>query len=90
MAPPVESWSARGLEERSQVSSKGRKRKDFDGDLKNCELLGLLQYKCEVERPVTRKSATVCWPVERLFRRCEDRERTFTVETTAWEEKQGD
>jgi hypothetical protein len=51
------------------VSSKGRKRKDFDGNLKDCELLGLLQYKCEVERPVTRKSATVCWPVERLFRR---------------------
>ena len=45
------------------------KRKGFDGSLKGCELLEMLQYKCEVEKPVTRESVTRCWPIERMFRR---------------------
>jgi hypothetical protein len=69
MAPIVEAWSARELEFRSQVSMAGNKRKGFDGDLKACELLEMLQYRCEVDEPVTRESITRCWPVERLFRR---------------------
>jgi hypothetical protein len=69
MAPFVETWPARELEFRSQVSLQGNKRKGFDGDLKGCELLEMLQYKCEVEKPVTRESVTRCWPIERMFRR---------------------
>jgi len=45
----------------------------------------MLQYECSVDEPVTRESVINCWPVERLFRRCRDRNGVFTVETTAWE-----
>ncbi len=69
MAPLVEGWSAEELASRSLGSAKGRRRKDFNGDLKGCELLEMVQYRCEVEKPVTRESVTRCWPVERLFRR---------------------
>jgi hypothetical protein len=69
MAPFVETWPARELEFRSQLSLKGSKRKGFDGDLKGCELLEMLQYKCEVEKPITKESVTRCWPIERMFRR---------------------
>lgn len=89
MAPFVETWPERELEFRSQVSLQGNKRKGFDGNLKGCELLEMLQYKCEVEKPVTRESVTRCWPIERMFRRCVDRNGSFMVETTAWEGKKG-
>ena len=69
MPPPVEAWSAKELEERAKRNALGAYRKGFDGKLKGCELLELLQYKCEVEEPVTKESVTRCWPVERLFRR---------------------
>jgi hypothetical protein len=69
MAPPVESWSAKELEERTQGNALGEYRKGFDGNLKACELFELLQYNCGVDKPVTRESVTRCWPVERLFRR---------------------
>ncbi|CAL3972742.1 hypothetical protein PZA11_004217 [Diplocarpon coronariae] len=87
MAPFVESWPASELPYRSQLTTNDRRRKDFEGDLKGCELLEMLQYKCAVEEPVTRESVTKCWPVQRLFRRCQDRKGIFTVETTAWEGK---
>lgn len=69
MAPLVEAWPPSELPFRSQVTIKDKRRKDFHGDLKGCELLEMLQYHCEVETPVTRQSVTRCWPVERLFRR---------------------
>jgi hypothetical protein len=69
MTPPVESWPVRELEDRVLGNEKGRRRKGFAGDLGKCQLLELLQYSCEVERPVTRESRTRCWPVERLFRK---------------------
>lgn len=69
MTPPVESWPARELEQRALVNEKGKRRKEFDGDLTKCQLVELLQYTCEVEKPVTRDSRTRCWPVERLFRK---------------------
>ncbi|KAG0652933.1 hypothetical protein D0Z07_0210 [Hyphodiscus hymeniophilus] len=69
---------------------KDTKRKGFDGDLKACELLELLQYDCRVENPERRESDVHCWPIVRLFRRCQDRDGKFMVETTAWEgEKKG-
>jgi hypothetical protein len=69
MTPPIESWQARELEERVLGNAKGKRRKGFGGELQKCELVELMQYKCEVERPVTRASRTRCWPIERLFRR---------------------
>ncbi|RDL39084.1 Uncharacterized protein BP5553_03424 [Venustampulla echinocandica] len=86
MAPPVELFHANpSLPYQAQVSLKGNKRKDFDGDLKKCELLEMLQYDCEVDQPDKRNSPVRCWPLERFFRRCRDREGTFMVETTSWE-----
>lgn len=85
MTPPVESWPARELEERVLGDAKGKRRKGFDGDFGKCQLVELLQYSCEVEKPVTRESKTRCWPVERLFRKCLDRDGSFIVETTIWE-----
>lgn len=67
MTPPVESWQARELEQRVLANAKGKRRKGFNGELRKCELVELLQYRCEVEKPVTRLSKTRCWPVERLF-----------------------
>ena len=69
MAPLIETFPAKELEYRSQITAQGKKRKGFEGDLKGCELLEMLQYRCEVEEPRSRESVTRCWPVERLFRR---------------------
>ncbi|TVY68933.1 hypothetical protein LSUE1_G004945 [Lachnellula suecica] len=85
MAPPVVMFPASELPVVAQTNLKGTKRKGFDGNLKTCELLEMLQYNCGVEEPVTRNSVVRCWPVEKFFRRCRDREGTFMVETTAWE-----
>lgn len=70
MPPPVESWRAHELPLRVEVTVKGKRRKGMvQDDLSGCELLELLQYRCEVEDP-RKESLTRCWPVERLFRRC--------------------
>ncbi|KAH8687751.1 hypothetical protein BGZ60DRAFT_15485 [Tricladium varicosporioides] len=85
MAPPLEIFPAKDLPYRAQANVYGTKRKGFDGDLKKCELMEMLQYDCQVEEPKRRDGVVRCWPVERWFRRCQDREGTFMVETTAWE-----
>jgi len=85
MTPPVESWPVAELEQRIYGNAKGEYRKGFDGNLKNCQLMELLQYNCKVDNPESKNSLVRCWPVERLFRRCKDKSGTFTVETTAWE-----
>jgi len=96
MAPLLETWPASQLPERAQISLKGTKRKGWDGDLKGCELLKMMQYRCEAEdeggvkgrggpERWKRDGLVRCWEVERLFRRCKDRDGTFMVETTAWE-----
>ena len=69
MPPPVEAWSARELPSRVFNTETGRGRKGFDGDLMKCELLSLLQYRCQVDEPMDKESPVRCWPVERLFRR---------------------
>lgn len=92
MTPPCRSFPASELPLRIQQDASGRRRK-LDGagsvsrkiDLSACELFQMLQYKCEVQRPLTRESPVRCFAVDRLFRRCKDKQGTFTVETTAWE-----
>lgn len=69
MAPPVELFPASSLKYHSQANLAGKKRKDFDGDLKRCELFDMLQYDCKVEEPRDRKAEVQCWPIERFFRK---------------------
>ncbi|KAH7011974.1 hypothetical protein BGZ61DRAFT_493905 [Ilyonectria robusta] len=91
MGYPCQVFHASELPDRVQADLKGRKRKLEAGernvDLKSCELLEMLQYKCEIKEPVTWDSAVQCYAVDRLFRKCKDRKGTFMVETTAWEGK---
>ncbi|KAJ1331993.1 Mitochondrial export protein Som1 [Microdochium nivale] len=59
-------------------------------DLAACELLSMVQYDCQIERPQDRQETVKCWPVQRWFRRCADQKGTFMVETTAWEGRKED
>ncbi|KAF7549000.1 hypothetical protein G7Z17_g6681 [Cylindrodendrum hubeiense] len=91
MGYPCQVFHASELPDRVQADLKGHKRK-LDGgqrnvDLNSCELLEMLQYKCEIKEPVKWDSAVQCYAVDRLFRKCKDRKGTFMVETTAWEGK---
>ncbi|KAK3332703.1 hypothetical protein B0T19DRAFT_439515 [Cercophora scortea] len=89
MPPPCPSFPAKELPAKVQIGPDGKGRKTIDGrpiDLtKDCQLLSLLQYECHVDRPIKPDSLTRCWPVQRWFRRCQDKKGTFMVETTAWE-----
>ncbi|KAG6028763.1 hypothetical protein E4U19_001329 [Claviceps sp. Clav32 group G5] len=91
MTPPCHAFPASDLPSRIQVDVNGRRRKQEPSlagkkiDLSTCELLRMVQYKCDVEDPSIKESPVLCFPVERLFRRCKDRNGPFLVETTAWE-----
>ncbi|KAL2291965.1 hypothetical protein FJTKL_10661 [Diaporthe vaccinii] len=88
MTPPCPNFHPSQLPQQIQFSIDGKKRKTEGGkdiDLKACELLGLLQYDCSVEHPQRQDSSVKCYPVQRWFRRCQDKKGSFTVETTAWE-----
>ncbi|KAH6899631.1 hypothetical protein B0T10DRAFT_873 [Thelonectria olida] len=91
MGYPCQVFHASELPDRVQTDLKGRKRKLEAGqrnvDLRGCELLEMLQYKCEIKEPVRWDSPVQCYAVDRLFRKCQDRKGTFMVETTAWEGK---
>lgn len=73
MAPPCQAFPARDLPASVQFGPDGRLRKTGDGrriDLAgDCELLGLVQYECFVQRPELPDSPVRCWPVQRWFRR---------------------
>ncbi|KAH8785253.1 hypothetical protein F5883DRAFT_84365 [Diaporthe sp. PMI_573] len=88
MTPPCPNFHPSQLSQQIQFNIDGRKRKTETGkdiDLKACELMGLLQYHCSVEHPQRQDSSVVCYPVQRWFRRCQDKKGSFSVETTAWE-----
>lgn len=73
MTPPCHSFPAAELPAKVQQDARGRRRK-LDGDARRvdlaaCELLQMLQYKCEVRRPLSRDSPVQCFAVDRLFRR---------------------
>ncbi|CAM1500845.1 Fc.00g100070.m01.CDS01 [Cosmosporella sp. VM-42] len=91
MGYPCQVFRASELPAKIQADLSGRKRK-LDGgarkiDLEQCELLEMLQYKCEIKEPVEWDSAVQCFAIDRMFRKCKDRKGTFMVETTAWEGK---
>lgn len=89
MPPPCQAFATKDLPAEVQVGPNGKLRKTTDGRridlLRDCELLELMQYECAVVNPEVRNSPVQCWPVQRLFRRCQDKNGKFTVETTAWE-----
>ncbi|KAK4151290.1 hypothetical protein C8A00DRAFT_17303 [Chaetomidium leptoderma] len=89
MAPPCPNFPARHLSTAAQIGDDGKVRKTEDGrriDLaRDCELMGLMQYECIVRQPELVDSPVQCWPVQRWFRRCQDKKGSFTAETTAWE-----
>ena len=70
MAPPIEAFPISELEQRVNVQSNGRRRKGGDIDIGKCELLELVQYKCDVkEKKKDQRSFIQCAPVVKLFRR---------------------
>ncbi|KAI1112693.1 hypothetical protein F5Y14DRAFT_421102 [Nemania sp. NC0429] len=86
MTPPCRVFPASQLPAEIQVND-GKRRKGGRIDLSACELLSMVQYDCQVSEPHLNDSPVKCWPVQRWFRRCQDRKETFLVETTMWEGK---
>ncbi|RDA94822.1 hypothetical protein CP533_4319 [Ophiocordyceps camponoti-saundersi (nom. inval.)] len=88
MAPPCHSSPASALPATVQLDWEGKRRK-LDPtvgriDLTSCELLRIVQWRQgEISRDPN--SFLTFRAVERFFRRCKDKNGTFTVETTAWE-----
>lgn len=73
MGYPCQVFDASELPSKIQADLSGRKRK-LDGgarniDLAGCELLEMLQYKCEIKEPVQWDSPVQCFAIERLFRK---------------------
>ncbi|KAH9883528.1 hypothetical protein F4778DRAFT_496869 [Xylariomycetidae sp. FL2044] len=86
MAPPCRVFPASDLE--SEVNlNEGKRRKGAKIDLSACELFSMVQYDCQIDRPDIGDSPVLCWPVQRWFRQCQDRNGKFMVETTRWEGK---
>ncbi|GAW12838.1 hypothetical protein ANO14919_022090 [Xylariales sp. No.14919] len=85
MTPPCRVFPASQLPAEVQVNYDGKRRKGGRINLEACELLSMVQYDCHIDRPDLRDSPVRCWPVQRWFRRCQDRKGTFMVETTMWE-----
>ncbi|KAF6824664.1 hypothetical protein CMUS01_10138 [Colletotrichum musicola] len=89
MTPPCVVFPASELRLHVQADMKGKKRKVEGGgdvDLSKCALQVMTQWRCFVENPGARDSPVGCWPIQRLFRQCQDKRGRFTVETTLWEQ----
>ncbi|KAK4460767.1 hypothetical protein QBC42DRAFT_271747 [Cladorrhinum samala] len=90
MPPPCQSFPASKLPLHVQVGPDHRVRKTSSGEridlIRDCELKSLFQYECVVTEPEKPHSPVKCWPVQRLFRSCQDKKNVkFMVETTSWE-----
>ncbi|KAI3322610.1 hypothetical protein HD806DRAFT_132675 [Xylariaceae sp. AK1471] len=86
MTPPCRVFPASQLPTEIQMDD-GKRRKGGKIDLSACELLSMVQYDCQIDRPELSNSPVRCWPVQRWFRQCQDRKGKFLVETTMWEGK---
>jgi hypothetical protein len=88
MTPPIEFFPSSALPLKAQTSLTGKRRKDFDGNLKKCERFEMMQYKCEVDEAGMKKGAAGavvrCWPVERFFRRL-----VISFEVFVWVGREG-
>ncbi|CAD6440293.1 5661cfff-505e-45af-b21b-b57b5ea29c0d [Sclerotinia trifoliorum] len=87
MTPPIPTFPPSSLPYEARFAANASYRKDFDGNLENCELIKFYQYSCDLEKDKDGKfgKKIACQPVKRLFRRCKDRKGIFMVETTVWE-----
>ncbi|CAI7657227.1 unnamed protein product [Penicillium manginii] len=86
MAPLVPCFNAETLPEHVNTIKRNfqdKRRKGPDVNLKECQLLEMLQYSCNPpQEEIPKPGVIVCKPVVRLFRRCAG---GLTVETTSWE-----
>ncbi|KAK7747612.1 hypothetical protein SLS62_009023 [Diatrype stigma] len=99
MAPPCRVFPASDLPHEIQFDQGKRRKAAIDEsnsgsggrsnsrkiDLSACALFSMTQYDCQIDRPELSDSPVRCWPVQRWFRRCQDRKGSFMVETTKWE-----
>lgn len=69
MTPPVESFPASQLKQRVESTADGRRQKGQMVDLRNCELLEMVQYSCKLLKDPGREAMISCKPIMRLFRR---------------------
>lgn len=69
MTPPVESFPASQLKQRVESTADGRSQKGQIVDLRNCELLEMVQYSCRLRRDPGGEAMISCKPIMRLFRR---------------------
>ena len=70
MTPPIEPFPASELHHRVNVLPNGKRRKGGDIDLKQCELMELVQYACHLKGdPKVKSSVIQCEPVVKLFRK---------------------
>ncbi|KAF1948971.1 hypothetical protein CC80DRAFT_497820 [Byssothecium circinans] len=83
MAPPLPLIPPSALEAELNTLPSGKPRRP-PLVLTDCALKELVQYKCNIDKPVTRGARPViyCEPVVRLIRQCAN---GVHVETTAWE-----
>ncbi|KAJ5692756.1 hypothetical protein N7462_002179 [Penicillium macrosclerotiorum] len=86
MAPLVPVFSVENLPDHVQTVRRNfqdKRRKGPAVDLKECQLLEMVQYSCNPPQDdVPQPGVITCKPIVRLFRRCAG---GLTVETTAWE-----
>ncbi|KAK4168283.1 hypothetical protein QBC43DRAFT_310002 [Cladorrhinum sp. PSN259] len=89
MSPPCQSFHPSKLPVHVQVGPDHKVRKTTTGDridlVRDCALKSLVQYECVISKPEKRNSPVRCYPIERLFRSCQDKNGSFMVETTSWE-----
>lgn len=69
MTPPVESFPASQLKQRVESTADGRRQKGEMVDLRDCELLEMVQYSCKLRRDPGGEAMISCKPIMRLFRR---------------------
>lgn len=69
MTPPCRVFQASQLPATIQFDDNNKRRKGGSIDLSACELLSMVQYDCQIDRPDLRGSRVECWPVQRWFRR---------------------
>ncbi|KAI0471181.1 hypothetical protein F4859DRAFT_515401 [Xylaria cf. heliscus] len=97
MAPPCRVFPASQLPTEIQLDDDRKRRKGGRIDLSACELLSMVQYDCQIDRPDLRNSP-LGWDMKvmrqmgtgliRLLDEndsCRDQKGEFTVETTMWE-----
>ncbi|KAI5853216.1 hypothetical protein DFP73DRAFT_535590 [Morchella snyderi] len=64
---PITTFPASALTQHINTNVRTGRRRKQPIDLSKCELLEMVQWDCRVEN-----GQNLCWPIERLFRRCKN------------------